>query len=92
MSTEIVRKYRKQIPAAHRHSLDTRIAWLWNQKFGTVQMVWTETNDVLDKTAATIVLQAIMGHDINSIELIFQRLEGGAQVDTEVTGDSSLKL
>ena len=34
------KKFRRQVPAEHRASIDTRLAWLWNQRFGTVQMVW----------------------------------------------------
>lgn len=80
---EVTRKFRKEVPKAHRHSLDTRIAWLWNQRFGTVQTVWQESTDLLDHTAATMILQAILGDgDLNSIALIFKRLEGGAQDDT----------
>ena len=90
MSAELVlvtqRKFRRQIPDAHRASLDTRIQWLWNQRFGTVQMVWKESKDVLDHTAATLFLQAIMGKDIESISQVFQRLEGGA-VDDAVLAD-----
>lgn len=87
MSTELVltqRKFRKQIPESHRQSLDTRIQWLWHQRFGTVQMIWKDSPDVLDHTAATLFLQAIMGKDIESISQIFQRLEGGALVDEEL--------
>ena len=91
MSAELVlvtqRKFRRQIPDAHRASLDTRIQWLWNQRFGTVQMVWKESKDVLDHTAATLFLQAIMGKDIESISQVFQRLEGGA-VDDAVLADA----
>ena len=86
MSQEIVRKFRKQIPEVHRKSLDTRLRWLWHQRFGTVQMVWQESRDILDKTAATLILQCIMAKDLNSIELLFQRIEGGPQADTEVAG------
>ena len=90
MSAELVlvtqRKFRRQIPDAHRASLDSRIQWLWNQRFGTVQMVWKESKDVLDHTAATLFLQAIMGKDIESISQVFQRLEGGA-VDDAVLAD-----
>lgn len=84
MGTEVARierKYRRQVPDSHRGSLDTRIAWLWHQRFGTVQMVWKESRDVLDHTAATLILQAIMGRDLDSISQLFQRLEGGALVD-----------
>lgn len=84
MSQEIVRKFRKQIPGVHRKSLDTRLRWLWHQRFGTVQMVWQESRDILDKTAATLILQCIMAKDLNSIELLFQRIEGGAEVDEAV--------
>ena len=32
------RKFRHEIPEKHRGSMDTRIRWLWNQRFGTVQI------------------------------------------------------
>ena len=83
MTAEIVpvRKFRRQVPDSHRVTLDTRIWWLWHQRFGTVQMVWKESPDVLDHTAATLILQAIMGKDLDSISQLFQRLEGGALPD-----------
>ena len=81
---EIKRKFRKQVPPAHKASLDTRLRWLWHQRFGTVQTVWKESPDVLDKTASTLILQAILAKDLNSIELLFQRLEGGRQDDVDV--------
>ncbi len=84
MSTELLppaRKFRKGIPEAHRQSLDTRIQWLWNQRFGTVQSVWKHSPDLLDHTAATVLLQAIWYQDLASIQLIFHRIEGGAQED-----------
>lgn len=85
MSLEpIERKFRKQIPDAHRASLDTRLAWLWHQRFGTVQMVWKESRDLLDHTACTLILQAVMAGDLNSIEMLMQRIEGGAISDAEV--------
>lgn len=83
VGSEIVRKFRKQIPEAHRASLDTRLRWLWVQRFGTVQTVWKESPDLLDRTACTMILQAIMGKDLSSIALIFQRLEGGPLDDQE---------
>lgn len=85
---EVVRKFRKQVPAAHRQSLDTRIAWLWNQRFGTVQTIWKDSDDVLDKTAATLILQAIMAKDLTSITLLLQRLEGGSITDEAVADRS----
>ena len=75
-------KFRKQIPEAHRTSLDTRLQWLWHQRFGTVQTIWNESPDALDKLASTVVLQAIMAVDLNSIMMLFQRLEGGPVTDT----------
>lgn len=86
--TELVatrKHYRTQVPRDHRQSLDTRIKWLWNQRFGTVQTVWKESSDLLDHTAATLLLQCVLGKgDLNSIALAFQRLEGGSLADEEV--------
>lgn len=79
-----IRKFRRAIPDAHRTSLDTRLQWLWHQRFGTVQMIWKDSSDVLDHTAATLILQAIMAKDLDSISQLFQRLEGGARVDEEL--------
>ncbi len=84
----INRKFRGEVPELHRQSLDTRIQWLWNQRFGTVQTVWQRSPDLLDHTAATLILQAIMGKDLDSIHLIFQRLEGGSLADETLLPDS----
>jgi len=87
MSAELVpviRKFRRAVPDTHRTSLDTRIVWLWHQRFGTVQTVWKDSKDILDHTAATLVLQAIMGKDLDSIQQLFQRLEGGSLLDDEI--------
>lgn len=96
MSTELEvipdRKYRKSIPDTHRQSLDTRIMWLWNQRFGTVQMIWKESPDVLDHTAATLILQAIMGKDLDSIQIIFQRIEGGSLPDDAVLEQETIRI
>ncbi len=81
------RKYRKQVPDTWRTSLDTRIVWLWHQRFGTVQMVWKDSTDILDHTAATLILQAIMAHDLDSIAQIFDRLEGAPLPDDANLGD-----
>lgn len=78
------RKYRNTIPPQHRGSIDTRIMWLWNQRWGTVQMVWQQSPDMLDKTAATLMLQAILAKDLESISLVLQRIEGGALEDQEL--------
>ena len=77
------RRWRKQVPEEHRASLDTRLRWLWCQKFGTVQTVYNASPDILDKTAATLILQAIMAKDLRSIQQLYQRLEGGAAYDGE---------
>lgn len=96
MTAELVplRKYRKGIPDAHRASLDTRLQWLWHQRFGTVQTVWKDSPDVLDHTAATLFLQAIMGKDLESINQILQRIEGGPRMDTEVLeeGEGAIRI
>lgn len=86
MSGEVVqiRKYRQEIPAAHRASLDTRLVWLWHQRFGTVQTIWKNSRDVLDHTAATLVLQCIIGKDLASITQLLTRIEGGPVTDVEL--------
>lgn len=81
------RRFRGKIPDAHRSSLDTRLQWLWHQRFGTVQTVWLKSSDVLDHTAATLILQAIMAKDLDSIDQIFQRLEGGPTLDEKLLED-----
>lgn len=80
------------MPDQHRASLDTRIQWLWNQRFGTLQMVWKESGDVLDHTAATLILQAIMGKDLDSITQLFQRLEGGAVNDDVLANQTQIRM
>lgn len=86
MTAEVVpvRKYRHEIPADHRGSLDTRLLWLWHQRFGTVQTIYSQSTDILDVTAATLILQAIMARDLKSIQQLFQRLEGNSMYDREV--------
>lgn len=83
-----VRKWRHRVPESHRTSLDTRILWLWHQRFGTVQTVWKDSPDVLDHTAATLILQAIMAKDLDSIAQIFQRLEGGPSSDEDILDET----
>lgn len=77
-------RFRNEIPGEHRKSIDTRIAWLWNQRFGTVQQVWQNSKDMLDHTAATLILQAVFAKDLESIQQILTRLEGGAISDTDI--------
>jgi hypothetical protein len=86
------RKFRTYIPDAHKASLDTRLRWLWHQRFGTVQTIWKDSKDVLDHTACTLILQAIMGKDLDSIDQLFQRLEGGAVTDSQVLEQTSMTL
>lgn len=87
MASEIVlseRRFRNQVPEIHRKSIDTRIAWLWNQRFGTVQQVWQNSKDMLDHTAATLILQAVFAKDLESITQVLQRMEGGPLVDSQL--------
>ena len=86
MSGDVVQvhKFRTRVPKEHQVSIDTRLAWLWNQRFGTVQQVWNESKDALDHTAATLILQAIFGKDLDSIILILQRLEGSPVYDDDL--------
>lgn len=81
------RRWRSEIPEEHRASLDTRLRWLWMQRFGTLQTVYTKSGDLLDRTAATLLLQAIMAKDLRSIQQLFQRLEGGPRFDQDLFGD-----
>jgi len=85
-------RFRRQVPDSHRASLDTRIILLWHQRFGTVQMVWKDSSDVLDHTAATLILQAIMAKDLASIAQLFQRLEGGPVMDEILLETDSIRI
>lgn len=88
-----VHKFRAQVPDDHRSSLDTRLLWLWHQRFGTVQTVYNQSTDILDVTAATLILQAIMGRDLKSIQQLFNRLEGGSRYDEEFRAqDSAVRI
>lgn len=83
-----VRTFRTHVPEEHRSSLDTRLHWLWHQRFGTVQTVYSRSEDILDVTAATLILQCIMAKDLRSIQQLFQRIEGGASEDQALADDS----
>ena len=85
-------RFRREIPEDHRLSLDTRVKWLWNQRFGTIQTVWISSPDPLDKMAATLFIQSIMGGDLEAINLLFQRLEGGALADEEVLERKTMRI
>lgn len=86
------RRYRRQVPEAHSGSLDTRIKWLWHQRFGTVQTIFNGSPDVLDRTAATLIIQAIMAKDLDAISQLFQRIEGGAIEDHELLDRSQVEM
>jgi len=86
-----IRTYRTSIPEDHRASLDTRLHWLWHQRFGTVQTVYSRSPDILDVTAATLILQCVMAKDLRSIQQLFQRIEGGASED-QALADESLRI
>ena len=94
MSDEVVpiKRFRTQVPDGHRGSLDTRLLWLWHQRFGTVQTIYSSSPDILDVTAATLILQAIMGRDLKSIQQLYQRLEGSALTDTDVADQPPMRL
>ena len=97
MTTDLVlvprrRHFRKEVPEIHRTSLDTRIRWLWNQRFGTIQNVYQESPDLLDRTAATMFITAIWSRDLNSIQLILKRLEGGPITDEELVQRATLRV
>ena len=83
-----VKTFRTHIPDDHRGSLDTRLHWLWHQRFGTVQTVYSRSDDILDVTAATLILQCVMAKDLRSIQQLFQRIEGGASEDQGIADDS----
>ena len=89
----VEKRFRQSIPEEHKTSLDTRLQWLWNQRFGTVQTICMESTDLLDNTACTLILQAIMGRDLESISMLFNRLEGGALSDEQLAdSDSTLRF
>lgn len=87
-----VKNYRTSVPSEHRASLDTRLRWLWLQRFGTVQTIYSRSEDILDVTAATLILQCIMARDLKSIQQLFTRLEGGAIYDKEVAESEALRI
>ena len=78
------KKYRSSIPAEHLTSIDTKLRWLWNQRFGTVQKIWQETPDADTKAAATLCLNAAYLGDLAAINIILNRLEGGVLTDQEL--------
>jgi hypothetical protein len=84
--------FRREIPKEHRASIDTRVDWLFNQRFGTIQNVYQESPDLLDRTAATLFINAIWMKDLDAISLIFKRLEGGPQMDDQILAKQQLRV
>lgn len=83
--TELAKKkYRSSIPPEHCTSIDTKLRWLWNQRFGTVQKIWQETEDADTKAAATLCLNAAYVGDLSAINIVLNRLEGGALTDEDM--------
>ena len=92
MTTELVPvtafKFRSNVPEDWRKSIDTRLYWMWHQRLGTIQSIREKTTDVLDRTAAELVMQAVYGDDLSSLMLLLRRLEGGPLGDHEVPKDA----
>ena len=84
--------FRKQVPKDHRQSLDTRLRWLWNQRFGTIQSIYQNSDDLDDRTVASLFINAIWHKDLDSVALIFKRLEGGPVSDEEVLVRTNLPV
>ena len=70
-------KFRTRIPDAWRKSIDTRLYWLWNQRLGTVQTIRDRTDDVLDRMAAELIMDAVYSDNLGPLTLVLNRLEGG---------------
>ena len=84
--------FRRSIPKEHRASLDTRILWLYNQRFGTIQQVYQSSDDLDDRTVASLFINAIWHKDLDSIAMIYRRLEGGAIMDEEQLAKTNLRV
>lgn len=74
-------KFRSNVPEEWRKTIDTRLYWMWHQRLGTIQSIKQNTRDVLDRTAAELVMQACYGDDLSSLMLLLRRLEGGPMSD-----------
>lgn len=84
--------FRRSIPKEHRASLDTRILWLYNQRFGTIQQVYQSSDDLDDRTVASLFINAIWHKDLDSIAMIYRRLEGGPVTDEEQLAKTNLRV
>jgi hypothetical protein len=87
---EVVRKTRSGIPDDHRASNDSRLQWLWMQKLVTVQSIANRSPDIQDVMAAQLILSAVMAGYLPSLELLLQRLEGGAVTDEAIVEQGSM--
>lgn len=85
----VSRRMPSNIPEEHRTTDDTRIMWLWNQRLIVVQNIYLNTKNIRDRMACALVLGAAFQGNLASIELVFKRLEGGSQVDTEIVEDDT---
>ena len=84
--------FRRSIPKEHRASLDTRILWLYNQRFGTIQQVYQSSDDLDDRTVASLFINAIWHRDLDAIAMIYKRLEGGSLTDEEQLAKTNLRV
>ena len=78
------RHWPTRIPPTHTASLDTRVLWLWNQRWGVVESVYHRSPDALDRFVAQLYIQAVLMKDLDTIRLLFVRLEGGAVDDVTI--------
>ena len=92
MKAEVIKRLRHDIPEEHRVTDDARIEWLWNQRTAVVQSIFMNTRNIRDKMAATLVLTATLSANLQSIELVLLRLEGGSKSDQAVLEDDSLPI
>lgn len=86
-STEITvpsYRFRTDIPREHCSSSDTKLRWLWNQRFGTIQAIWQNATDGDTKAAAALCLNAAYVGDLTSINLLLNRLEGSPMLDEDL--------
>ena len=84
MTQEIVSRFRSEIPKEHCATADTKIRWLWNQRFGTIQTIWQQSTDGTTKAAAALCMSAAYTGDMSSIGLLLHRLEGGPVTDEDL--------
>ena len=89
---EVTRVYRSEIPPEHCTSDDARLLWLWNQRLGTAQSIFSRTRDLRTRMACSLILTCAMIGDLGAIELLLRRLEGAAVSDEAVLEADSMPL